>query len=48
MLYYKGGGALEQVAQTDYGLSIPKRAQGQVGWGSDQPGLVEGVPAHGR
>ena len=22
--------------------------QGQVGWSSEQPGLVEGVPAHGR
>jgi len=21
--------------------------QGQVGWSSEQPGLVEGVPAHG-
>ena len=21
--------------------------QGQVGWGFEQPGLVEGVPAHG-
>ena len=22
--------------------------QGQVGWSSEHPGLVEGVPAHGR
>jgi len=22
--------------------------QGQVGWSSEQPGLVEDVPAHGR
>ena len=22
--------------------------QGQAGWSSEQPGLVEGVPAHGR
>jgi len=22
--------------------------QGQAGWGFEQPGLVEGVPAHGR
>ena len=22
--------------------------KGQVGWGFEQPGLVEGVPAHGR
>jgi len=22
--------------------------QGQIGWGFEHPGLVEGVPAHGR
>ena len=27
---------------------IPGSVQGQVGWGFGQPGLVEGVPAHGR
>jgi len=27
---------------------IPGTVQGQVGWGFEQLGLVEGVPAHGR
>jgi len=26
---------------------LPGSVQGQVGWGFEQPGLVEGVPAHG-
>ncbi|KAJ7411391.1 hypothetical protein WISP_102642 [Willisornis vidua] len=39
--------ALEQVAHS-CGCPIPGSVQGQVGWGSEQPGLVEGVPAHSR
>jgi len=27
---------------------IPESVQGQAGWGFEQPGLVEGVPAHSR
>jgi len=30
------------------GCPLPGSVQGQVGWGFEQPGLVEGVPAHGR
>ena len=30
------------------GCPIPGSVQGQVGWGFEQPALVEGVPAHGR
>lgn len=30
------------------GLPIPGTAQGQAGWGWEQPGLVEGAPVHGR
>ena len=30
------------------GCPIPGSVQGQVGRGFEQPGLVEGVPAHGR
>jgi len=26
---------------------LPGSLQGQVGWSSEQPGLVEDVPAHG-
>ena len=39
---------LEQVAQRSGRCSIPGNIQGQVGWGSEQPGLVEDVPAHCR
>jgi len=28
--------------------SLPGSVQGQVGWSSEQPGLVGDVPAHGR
>jgi len=28
--------------------ALPGSVQGQVGWGFEQPGLVEGVPAHGK
>ncbi|GAB0180902.1 mitochondrial enolase superfamily member 1 [Grus japonensis] len=28
--------------------SLPGSVQGQVGWGFQQPGLVEDIPAHGR
>ena len=30
------------------GCPLPGRVQGQAGWSSEQPGLVEGVHAHGR
>jgi len=39
--------APEQLAQRSCGCPLPGRAEGQVGWGFEQPGLVEGVPAHG-
>ena len=44
----EGGEALEQVAQRGCRCPISGSVQGQVGWGFEQPGLVEGVPAHGR
>jgi len=44
-LYYEGGEALEQVAQRSCGCPLPGR---EVGRGLEQPGLVQGVPAHGR
>jgi len=44
----EGGEALAQVAQRSCGCPLPGRVQGQAGWSSEQPGLVEGVPAHGR
>jgi len=48
MLYYEGGEALAQVAQRSSGCLLPGSVQGQIGQGFEQPGLVEGVFAHGR
>jgi len=48
ILPHEGGEALAQAAQRSCGCSLPGRVQGQVGWSSEQPGLVENVPAHGR
>ena len=45
---YKGGEALAQVAQRSCGCPLPGSVQGKVWWDFEQPGLVEGVPAHGR
>jgi len=44
---HEGGETLEQVAQRSCGCPLPGSVH-QVGWGFEQPGLVEGVPAHGR
>ncbi|KAK4814803.1 hypothetical protein QYF61_027248 [Mycteria americana] len=44
MLHYEGGEALEQVAQRSCGCPVPGSVQGQVGWGFEQAGLVEGWP----
>jgi len=44
-LYTEGGEAL---AQSSCGCPLPGSVQGQAGQGSEQPGLVEGVPAHDR
>jgi len=46
--YAEGGETLAQVAQRGGRCPIPGHIQGQVGWGSEQPDLVEDVPAHGR
>ena len=48
ILHHEGGKTLEQAAQRSHGCLLPGRPQGQVGWSSEQPGLVKGVPAHGR
>jgi len=42
-----GGEALAQVARRSSGCPLPGNIPGQTGWGFEQPGLVEGVPAHG-
>ena len=46
--YNEGGETLEQVAQRGNGGPIPGNIQGHIGWGSEQRGLVEKVPAHCR
>jgi len=48
VFYNEGGETLAQVAQRGSGGPIPGNTQGQIGWGSEQPGLVEDVPAHCR
>jgi len=48
IFYNEGSETLEQVAQRGSGGPIPENIQGQIGWGSKQPGLVEDVPAHCR
>jgi len=48
ILHHEGGETLAQVAQRSCGCPLPGRAQDQVGWSSEQPGLVEDVPTHGR
>jgi len=46
--YNEGGETLQQVAQRGGRCSIPGNIQGHVGWGSEQPDVVEDVPAHCR
>jgi len=48
IFYREGGEALAQVAQRGGRCPIPGNIPGQVGRGSEQPDLVEGVPAHCR
>lgn len=38
----------EQVAQRSCGCLIPGSVQDQAAWGFEQPGAVEGIPAHVR
>jgi len=47
ILHYEGGEALEQVDQRSCGCPLPGSVHSQAGWGFEQPGVVEGVPAHG-
>jgi len=48
IFYNKGGETLAQAAQRSSGGPIHRNIQGQVGRGSEQPDLVEDVPAHCR
>ncbi|KAK4824617.1 hypothetical protein QYF61_016923 [Mycteria americana] len=46
--YNAGGETREQVAQRSCGCPIIGSVQCQVGWGFEQPDLVEDVPAYGQ
>jgi len=48
ILHHEGGETLEEVAQRSCGCPLPGSAEDQVGWRSDQLGLVEDVPTRGR
>jgi len=48
ILHYEGDEALAQVVHRICGCPLPASVQGQVGWSSEQPVLVEGVLAQGR
>jgi len=48
ILYAEGGEALAQVAQRSCRCPMPGTIPSQVGQGSEQPGLVKGVPADCR
>jgi len=48
IIYYEGAEALDQVTLRSCGCPLPGSVESQVGWDFEQPGLVEGVPAHGR
>jgi len=48
VFHTEGADALEQVAQGGCGFPIPGGTQGQSGFGSGQPGLAVGDPAHSR
>jgi len=44
----EGGDTQEQIAQRGRGGPTPRNIPGQVGWDSEQPGLVEDTPVHCR
>jgi len=48
LFYHEGRETLEQIVQRGGGCPIPRNIQGQVGQGSEQPGLIEDIPAHCR
>jgi len=48
IFYNEGDETLEWVSQRGGRCPIPSNIQGQVGRGSEQPDLVEDVPAHCR
>jgi len=47
IFYHEGGETLAHVVQRGCRCPIPGNIQGQVGWGFEQPDLVEDVQAGG-
>ena len=47
VLCNESGEVLEQTAQRGGGCPVPRRVQGQAGWGPGQPGLVLNVEVGG-
>lgn len=39
---------MEEIVQRSCGCFIIGKVEGRFGWGLERPGLVGGVPAHGR
>jgi len=48
ILHHEGDETPAKVAQRSCGCPLPGSVQGQVGWSSEQPGVVEDVSARGR
>jgi len=44
--YHKRGETLGQITQRGSGGSVSRNIQSHVGWGSEQPGLVEDIPTY--
>ena len=48
IFYSEGGETLAQVTQRGSGGPMHGNIQGQIGRGSEQPGLIEDIPIHCR
>lgn len=48
IIHSEGDGALERIFQRSCGCSMPRSVQVQAGWGSEEPGLMGGILAHGK
>lgn len=48
IFYHEGSETLAQIAQGSCTCTIPRSVQLQAGWDSRKPGLVKGIPIHGR
>ena len=48
IIYGEGDETLEQIDWKTFGCPILGSVQGQVGWGSEQPGPLGDVPDHGK